>query len=159
MMMSRGFYSLLFVVLIIAIIFLVFHIVDISNRCQQSKVQEQDKITKIARLIVQSATQDHPLFKYEHSLEAKILLNDIITKNGGLVMAEKNLKLPQGKMEMLREQIKEQHEDVQSYIMDKIIERHPKYDTHINELAGLKRRKKSRRRRVAKHRNDRHRDS
>lgn len=141
-MMSRGVMSLVIVVELICIIFLVFQVQDNSNKCRDSRQRHQDRVMKAARLIVQSATQSHPLFAHDHAIEAKIIIDDIINSSGGVVIAEKDLKLTKGKLESLRTQIYDQYQDVQSFIMDKIIEHNPKLDTDMNEVAGLRRKKK-----------------
>jgi hypothetical protein len=151
--MTRGIFALLIVVELIVIIFLIFQVQDNSNKCKDVRLKEQDRVTKAARLIVQSATQSHPLFAHDHSIEAKLIVDDIINSNGGVVMAEKNLKLAKGKLEILRSQIYEQYQDVQTYLMDKIIEKNPKFDTELNDTAGLRRRK--RRKHVTRTRIDR----
>ena len=140
--MTRGLVALLFVILIIVIIFLMFQIQDNSNKCKESRVSQQDRVTKAARLLVQSATQNHPLFAHEHALEAKILIDEVIQSHGGTLLAERNLKLNKGRLEHLRQQIYQQYSDIQTNVMERIIERHPELDLPENEDAGLRRRKR-----------------
>ena len=141
--MTRSFFALLIVVELVVIIFLIFQVQDNNNKHKDNRMKDQDRITKAARLIVQSATQSHPLFAHVHAMEAKIILDDIIDSHGGLVLSEKNLKFPKGKLEALRVQIYEHYNEVQSYLMEQIIEKHPKFDLEINDAAGLRNRKKS----------------
>lgn len=140
--MTRSIFALLIVLELVIIIFLIFQVQDNAGKYKDTRLKEQDRITKAARLIVQSVTQSHPLFAHDHSIEAKLIVDDIITTHGGVVLAEKNLKLTKGKLESLRIQIYEQYHEVQTYLMEKIIEKHPKFDSELNEVAGLRRRKR-----------------
>jgi hypothetical protein len=140
--MTKGLTALIFLVLTVIIIFLVFQINDNSNRCREVRTSQQERVTKAARLIVQATTQEHPLFSYDHALEAKILLDEVIANNGGVLMSEKNLKLEKGRLESLRKQIYQQYQDNQNVMMDKIIERRPELDVDINEDAGLRKKRK-----------------
>lgn len=143
--MMGGLVALIFVMLIIVIIFLMFQINDNSNRCSESKTAQQERLTKAARLIVQSSTQQHPLFAHEHALEAKILIDDIVNQNGGIILAERHLKIPRGRLDNLRQQVYQQYQDIQTLVMDKIIEKHPELNLDINEEAGLRKKRKRKR--------------
>ena len=142
-MLGKGFFALLLVLSFVVIIFLLFQIQDTSNRSRDVKIKDQEKITKAARLIVQSATQSHPLFAHDHAMEAKIIIDEVIHSNGGISMAEKYLKLPKGKLDTLRSQINDQYQDTQSFLMEEIIKKIPKLETELNEDAGLKRTKRN----------------
>jgi len=140
--MPSGLTALIFVILVVIIIFLVFQIHDNSNRCKEGRVSQQDRVTKAARLLVQSATQNHPLFAHEHALEAKIIIDEVIQEHGGVILAERNLKLNKGRLENLRHQIYQQYTDIQTDVMDRIIEKYPELDVPENEDAGLRKKKK-----------------
>lgn len=148
MSMMRGLCTFVIVLQIVVILFLVFQIQDTTWKCKDERQRDQERVTKAARLIVQSATQSHPLFAHDHATEAKFLLDEIIESHGGVVMTEKVLKLSSGKLETLRNQIYDQHQEVQAFLMDKIIEKHPKFDTELNDAAGLRHRRKSTRTRA-----------
>jgi hypothetical protein len=152
--MGGGLVALIFVILIVVIIFLVFQVYENSNRCKETRVSQQDRMTKAARLMVQSATQNHPLFAFTHALEAKITIDEVINSHGGIILAERNLKLPKGRLEKLRHQIYQQYTDIETDVMEKVIERYPDLDVPENEDAGL--RKKKRRR--SAHRSRRHKE-
>jgi hypothetical protein len=142
--MTKGLFALIFVLLIVVIIFLMFQINDNANKCKESKVSQQERVTRAAKLIVQSSTQNHPLMSHEHALEAKVIIDDVISQNGGVISTEKALKLDKGRIENLRTQIYQQYQDVQTFIMEKIIEKQPDLDLDINEEAGLRKKKKKR---------------
>ena len=145
-MLGKGFFALLLVLCFVVIIFLLFQIQDTSNRTRDVKIKDQENITKAARLLVQSSTQYHPLFAHDHAIEAKFIIDQVIYSNGGISMAEKFLKLPKGKLDLLRTQINDQYQDTQSYIVEEIIKKNPSLETELNEAAGLKRPKRSKRR-------------
>jgi hypothetical protein len=133
----KGLSSLIFVIGIIVIIFLVFQVSENSKRCKESRVSNQDKISECAKLGVQSATQHHFLFAYEHAHEAKLIFDNVVNQYGGLNAAEKSLKMPQGRMESLRESIYLQFEDTQTNLMKIIISQYPDFNITLNEDARL----------------------
>lgn len=147
--MSKGLVALTFLILVVIIIFLAFQINDNSVRCREVRLSHQDRVTKAARLLLQSATQQHDLFAHAHAQEAKLILDDLIQEHGGVALAERNLKLPKGRLEHLRNQIDDQFNQKQAVIVDKLIQVHPQLDVPENEDAGLRRRK---------YKNTRHRD-
>jgi hypothetical protein len=135
--MFEGFFAFYFIASVIVILFMGFQLNETCNRGNDVRLREQDEIKRAAKLIIQSATQNHPLFKHDHALEAKFLFDQVIASNRGIVMAEKNLKLPKGDLDQLRTTIYEQVEKVQAYMMDEIIDQYPQFDTEANETAGL----------------------
>lgn len=140
--MTRGLVVLLFVIFVIIIVFLGFQVNDNNNKCKLIYVSDQDSLTKAARLILQSATNNHPLFAHEHAQEAKYIIDQVIQAHGGISLAEKDLKLPKGRLEHLKTQIYNQFSDKQAEMMDRIIGVHKELDVDMNEDAGLKKRKK-----------------
>lgn len=140
-MFSRGLVALTFFIFIIVIIFMMFQIQDNSNRCKDSRLKHQDMVTRAARLLVQSATQMHPMLANEHAIEAKIIIDQVIDDHGGVTVAEKDLKLPKGRLESLRAQIMDRYRDVQDFLMERVIQVQPELDVDINEDAGLRKRK------------------
>lgn len=142
-MISNSFLSMIFVLQLVVILFLMFQVQSMTNFNRDWRSSEQDNIAKAARLVVKSATQNHKLFSHEHAIEAKIIVNEIIHRHGGVTAAEKNLKLPKGKLESLKNHINIQLQDVQSYLMEEIIKSNPVFDTDLNEMANLRKRKKT----------------
>jgi len=140
--MTRGLVVLIFVIFIIIIVFLGFQVNDNNNKCKLVYVSDQDNLTKAARLILQSATNNHPLFSHENAQEAKYIIDQVIHAHGGISLAEKDLKLPKGRLEHLKNQIYNQFSDKQADMMDRIIGVHKELDIDLNEDAGLKKRKK-----------------
>lgn len=135
--MSGGLAALIFVMLIVVIIFLGLQVNDNAHRYKETKLSHQNRVTKAGRLLIQSATQSHPIFAHEHALEAKIIIDEVIQEHGGMMMAERNLKLPKGKLENLRSKIYAQYQDIQSHVMENLIARQPDLDIEENEDAGL----------------------
>jgi len=140
--MTKGLVALMFIIFVVIIIFLAFQVNDNSGRCREVRLSHQDKITKAARLLLQSATQQHDLFAHEHAQEAKLIIDDIIQEHGGVTLAEKNLKLTKGKLENLRNQIYNQFNEKQATIMDRVLQVYPDLNVPENEDAGLRRKKR-----------------
>lgn len=107
--MTRSLVAFIFVILVIVIIFLMFQINDNSLRCREAKINDQERISKASKLLVQSTTQDHPLLSFEAAIEAKLIIEDVLLKHGGISTAEKTLKLPKGRLETLRGKIHDQY--------------------------------------------------
>jgi hypothetical protein len=140
--MSKGLIALVFIIFVVIIIFLAFQINDNSGRCRELRISHQDKITKAARLLLQSATQQHDLFAHEHAQEAKLIIDDVIQEHGGVSLAERNLKLTKGRLENLRNQIYNQFNEKQAMVMEKLVQIHPVLDVPENEDAGLRKKKR-----------------
>ena len=140
--MTKGLVVLFFMIFVVIIIFLAFQVNANSTQCRELRTSHQDKITKAARLLLQSATQQHDVFAHEHAQEAKFIIDDVIHEHGGVGLAEKNLKLTRGKLEHLRNQIYNQFNEKQSVIMEHILRVYPQLDVPENEEAGLRRHKK-----------------
>jgi len=130
-------FGMYFILSIIVIIFLMFQINENFNNGRDCRMKDQEQVTKAAKLLVQSATQSHVLFAYEHSLESKFILDNIINQQGGVVLAEKNLKLPKGDLDKLKTNVSKQHQKMQDYLMTEIIKVFPQFETEINDQAGL----------------------
>jgi len=107
--MTRSLVAFIFVILVIVIIFLMFQVNDNSTKCKESKTSDQDRLSRASKLLVQSTTQDHPLLSFEAAIEAKIIIEEILSRHGGISSAERNLKLPKGRLEGLRGKIHEQY--------------------------------------------------
>ena len=66
--MTRSLVAFIFVILVIVIIFLMFQINDNSLKCREAKINDQERISKASKLLVQSTTQDHPLLSFEAAI-------------------------------------------------------------------------------------------
>ncbi len=136
--MNQSVVALIFVVMVIVIVVLMFQVNDNSNHFRASRTLGQEQIEQAARQLVMSTSQSHPLFCFEHALNAKWQIDDAIRRNGGLAMAGKNLKLPKGRVENLRTAIHANFSDMQQYLMDELLARYPEqFDHPANEDAGL----------------------
>ncbi len=107
--MTKSLVAFIFVMLVIVIIFLMFQVNDNSNKCREAKISDQDRLARASKLLVQSTTQDHPLLSFEAAIEAKLLMEEVLSRHGGITTAERNLKLPRGRLESLRSKIHEQY--------------------------------------------------
>lgn len=72
--MTKGLVAFAFVILVIVIIFLMFQVNDNANRCKEDKRTDQDRVREASRLLVQSATQEHPVFAFEAAHKAKLII-------------------------------------------------------------------------------------
>lgn len=140
--MIRGLMLLIFMIMIVIIVFLAFQVNENAGRCRENHVSNQDRITLAGRLLLQSATQQHPLFAHEHAQEAKFIVDDILQTYGSVSQAEKQLKLPRGELERLKTTIYDQFSDKQAFMNERIIDVYKELDVTENEAAGLKRKKK-----------------
>lgn len=107
--MTRSLVAFIFVILVIVIIFLMFQVNDNSTKCKEAKVVDQDRLSRASKLLVQSTTQDHPLLSFEAAIEAKLIIEEVLSRHGGISTAERNLKLPKGRLESLRTKIHDQY--------------------------------------------------
>lgn len=107
--MTRSLVAFVFVILVIVIIFLMFQVNDNSTKCREAKTSDQDRLSRASKLLVQSTTQDHPLLSFESAVEARLIMEEILSRHGGLSMSERSLKLPKGRLESLRTKIHEQY--------------------------------------------------
>lgn len=163
MSLSRSLTAFTIVVLVIAVIFLSLQIQNNSNANRELRIEDQDLVKQAAELIVQSATQTHPVYKFRRAIEAQLVLDQVIRRNNTVGAAEKNLKLKEGKLSVLRDRIEQQHHDVQAHMMDFVLNQNPHLNVEENELAGLSHKqpfpKKSKKHRSSssQQRRDRHR--
>jgi hypothetical protein len=136
-MVSRGFLSTVILVQTIVVLLLGVHIHDIANRTVMSKARDQDILVDISKLTIQSATQTHPMFAYDHASKAYILLTDLIMRHGGVKSVETNLRVKGGRVANIQHQVESQYKKVQSYIMQHIIKDQPLFNVGLNVDAGL----------------------
>lgn len=135
--MARGLVAMLFVVMVVIITFLMFQVNDNANRYKATLVNQQEKVSQTARYLLQSATSNHPFFAIENSLRAKIMIDEIVQDNGGILAAERNLKLPKGRLRDLRDRIYLHHGETETFIMDNVIAQYSQFDVPENDLAAL----------------------
>lgn len=149
--MKQGLVVFLFIVLVFINVMLAFQVYDDRSKTRDARLNQQEQVQRSAQLYVQSVTQSHPMFAYDHSKDAKTLLDDIISRYNGVTAAEKALKLPSGRIDSLRKKNDERLENMRDYIMEKVIELNPQLDMEENETARIrlpKTDKKKRRRRA-----------
>jgi hypothetical protein len=133
--MFRSLCALIMVVQLIIIIFLIFQAHDSAYKYVELRERNHDKMAKAARLLIQSATQTHPLIAYNHAIRGKFLLDDIVYTFGSVRMAEQQLKIPTHKLQKLVTQMDKQFHDLQDFMMHQIIIQFPQFDVAFNETA------------------------
>lgn len=159
MSMSSSLCAFTIVILIIVVIFLMMQVQNNANDCREARETDQSRITEATKLIIESATQNHPILKLRNAIISERILQNVIDNNGGILKSEKNLKLKVKSLDDLKHKITQQIEDSQDLLMGFIIEQQPEYDISLNELAGLRKSKsKYRSKKRSQHSNHTNRD-
>ena len=123
---------------LIVIIFLVFQFNDNAKSCRDMYADDQKVVKNVSRLLIQAHTQQHPLYAHESVVQAHMALGELINRHGGVVIAEKNLKLASGKLSLLQTSVEQQLVFVQSNMMENfILKQMPELDSFLNDSAGL----------------------
>jgi hypothetical protein len=135
--MMKGALLLLFVVMAVIILFLAFQVNDNVGRSREARLSDHERVQLASKLKILSATQHHPLFAHEHAQHAKFILDEVISKAGGVLAAERDLKLPPGRLATIKQQIDDQFEKVRSEVMSSLVQVHQHLDLPENEDAGL----------------------
>jgi hypothetical protein len=142
---SGGLTAMGFLVAAAIIVILLLQNNDYMGRARDVRLSDQDKVLHASRLIIQSATQQHPLFSYSHALEAKFILDGVVSTHGGIAIAEKNLALERGSLEKTVNDAKAQVKIVEGEFMDKIIKHNANFDLELNRMASLQPKKRVKR--------------
>jgi hypothetical protein len=143
MELKKTLVSGVFFLMTIVILFLGFQVTEMNTRARRIGARAQTELTLAARLVVQSATQTHPLLSYQHAYEAKFILDRLMTTYDGPARLAKAVHLTEKQVHVLVAQVAEQNETVQSFIMEKIFEVSPELNVDINFTAGLLARRKN----------------
>jgi hypothetical protein len=123
---------------LIVIVFLVFQFNDNAKACRDAYADDQKLIKNVSRLLIQAHTQQHPLYAHESIVQAHMLLNDLVNRHGGVVLAEKHLELAGGKLSLLQTSVEQQLVFIQSHMMENfILKQMPELDSFLNDSAGI----------------------
>ena len=144
--MFRSLQLVCLVVGVMVIVLLVMQLQEDSNRGKDVNCRNQDRVTKASRLLIASAGQAHPLLSLEEALEAKFHITELIDTYGSMMHVEQVLKLPSGRIDALRTEILQHLQLVESEINEKVIRLNPSFNVTVNDLAGLKGKKRHRER-------------
>jgi hypothetical protein len=120
----------------VVVVFLVFQVQTSQTQCKDLRSLHQDQITRVARLLIQSATQNHPLLALEHAVEAKVTLDHLVQHYGGVSSMETQLKKT-NEIEVLKMQVDQRYSDVMDFMMKQVLQQRPDLDWTVNETAGL----------------------
>lgn len=132
--MTVAIVSLAICILVIA--FLISQLYSMGAQQRDTSHRDQECVILIARQLVKSATQSHPLFALEHASKAEFMLEDLERRHGNIAQAEIRLKLRAGKLQSLRDKVHTQHEHIQSALVRAIAAIDPRLDTPLNQDAG-----------------------
>ena len=110
---------------------------DYKSRNSDRAVDHQASVGKAARLLVQSATQTHPILALDHAMEARFIMDRVVNQYGSTKQAEEALKLEKYSLSDLHNQIKQQSVNVQDYVMAHVIRDNSSLNLKINPMAGF----------------------
>ena len=122
---------------ILIIAFLIFQLHAMGVLQRDASTQDQDCVVLIARQLVKSATQSHPLFALEHAAKATYMLEDLERRHGSISQAERRLKIPNGKLLHLQTKVKKQYRGIQAAVVQALTVIEPRLDTPLNVDAGF----------------------
>jgi len=131
--------SLIFFILSVMILFCSFQINENHRNIRDQISTDHDRVQEAAQLLIRSGTDAHPIFKLRSIIQAKIIIDELVTRHRGIVTAEKNLGMNNGQLAQVRKQIHNFHDELTYDFMDKIITIYPNFDFAANEAAGLTR--------------------
>lgn len=134
--MIQSVLAILFFFMAVVIVFLSFQVQNHQGECREQLKSDQDRLTRVARLLIQSSTQQHPLFALEHILEAKITLSELITYYGSIPALEEKL-MKKHQIQSLKIEVDTRYKDVVDFMMTQVVQQRPDLDWKVNELAEL----------------------
>lgn len=129
--------SILFGISILVIVCMAVKIYETSFDLKSDIMNERESVARASRLLIQSATQYHPLFALLHVHEARYILLDVARKYNGILHAERVLSLKKGSLKELYKRVERQAHQMNSCIMNEILPSYPQLDTSVNDLARL----------------------
>lgn len=136
-MYTKEFALITFTVLVIIIIFQWCQIQNNVLLNRNWRLSDRVVIERIAKLVIQSSTNHHPIFALSNIVEARVLLNELLRIHGSIERLEIVLGLPTNKVAALREIMSDQETVINQFIMTKMTETNPDLPTNIDNLAGL----------------------
>lgn len=137
-MYTKEFVLILFTILIIIIIFQWCQIQNNVLLNRNWRLSDRVVVERIAKLVIQSSTNHHPIFALSNIVEARVLLNELLRIHGSIERLEVVLGLPNNKVADLREIMSDQETVINQFIMSKLTETNPELRTNIDDFAGLK---------------------
>lgn len=96
---------------------------------------DQEQVTRAARLVIQSTTQEHPLFQLEHIQQAKLIIEQLQHKYGSIQEAQDVLGVPE--LERLVGTVQVQYRDTMKECTQRLITHEPQFNFGLNREAGL----------------------
>ena len=140
-MIGSGTVIVIFVVLVFTNVLLAVEVYNNTNSCRELKSTQQDKVQRAAQLYVQSQTQNRTTLAREDIIRAQVLIEDIKGAYGGIVSAEKALKLQSGSLESLERNVRERSEKLRIEANDAELLMRPELACEFDKMAGLGERK------------------
>jgi len=128
-----------FLFMAMAIVVLCLRVHNLQESRSTAVDSHRKNLQKISRLVLQSGTQGHPVFKLHHAVEARVLMEEVLEHYpAGTGMAETQMRLPRGHVATLQSSAIAQEQEALAPFMDQLKTQYPNYDMPVlNKLAGL----------------------
>lgn len=133
----KGVIPLAFFVCSVVIVFLAVQVNGNTYQVKEDKILDQGRIKTANRMLLRSAATSHPIFAHEEIMEAKFIIDLIVTRYGSIHHAEDTLKMPAGEFQALVDDVNTQHEVIQKWLMAEMIKARPELNVEANKRAGL----------------------
>jgi len=137
--MDNGWVGFIVFAFSVIVSLLMVQLSDLNGRHRDGYVCDQELVGQVAKELVQSVTQSHPLLAYEHAIRAQEVLRGVLTRHGGAFVAGKNLRIEGDRLERLRQRVANQVVKIRDYLMEHVLEKEPTLNYEENVLAGITR--------------------
>jgi hypothetical protein len=135
-MYSRQITFLIFVLLLTIIVFQWCQIQNNVMTNRNWRTSDRRIVEHVSKLVIQSSTNNHPIFAMSNIIEARSLLDELLRLHGTPDLIEHNLSLPHGKIEQLRLVILDQEHTITQFVVGQLKEG-TVTRTSIDDLASL----------------------
>ena len=135
-MYSRQITFLIFVLLLTIIVFQWCQIQNNVMTSRNWRTSDRRIVEHLSKLVIQSSTNNHPIFAMSNIIEARSLLDELLRLHGTPDLIEHNLSLPHGKIEQLRLVILDQERTITQFVVGQLKEG-TVTRTSIDDLASL----------------------
>lgn len=135
-MYSRQITFLIFVLLLTIIVFQWCQIQNNVMTNRNWRASDRRIVEHVSKLVIQSSTNNHPIFAMSNIIEARALLDELLRLHGTPDRIEHNLSLARGKIEQLRLVILDQEHTITQFVVSQLKEG-TVTRTSIDDLASL----------------------
>lgn len=132
--------SFAFVILTVAVVFLMFEVNRHADGKRDEKIEFQERLKDIARLVHESRVIHNPTDAFIKVIEAKTLYGTIVDHYAGIASTEDKLNIPDHGVAKLRSKINEQYDAVHEFMRSHFIDQYDKlkdeYDEDLSKMQG-----------------------